>query len=56
MINKIGEPFNYKLHGLFDVSKISENLSTYSAEWFVNKERQIAYEVHKDDRSCRSNY
>lgn len=51
MINKIGEPFNYKFHGLFDVSRISDHLSTYSAEWFVNKERQTVYEVHKETNS-----
>lgn len=51
MINKIGEPFNYRFHGNFDVSNIAKQLSTYSDEWFENKERQIVYEVHKETNS-----
>lgn len=51
MINKIGEPFNYRFHGNFDVSKIADQLSTYSDEWFENKDRQIVYEVHKETNS-----
>lgn len=51
MINKVDEPFNYKFHGIFDVSKISDHLLTYSDEWFVDKERQMSYEVHKETNS-----
>ena len=51
MISKVNEPFNYKFHGMFDVSKISDYLLTYSDEWFLDKERQMAYEVHKETNS-----
>jgi hypothetical protein len=51
MVNKIDEPFNYRLHGNFDVSEISQLLSTYSDEWLANKERQVMYEVHKETNS-----
>ena len=48
MINKKDEPFNYKFHGNFDVSKILDHIYTYSDEWFENVERQSIYEVHKE--------
>lgn len=51
MINKIGEEFNYKFQGLFDVSKILDHLLTYSDEWFVDQERQTEYKVHKETNS-----
>ena len=51
MISKIDEPFNYKFHGKFDVSKISDHILQYSDEWFVDKERQMSYEVHKETNS-----
>lgn len=51
MISKISEPFNYRLHGKFDVSAIADLLSTYSDEWFANKDRQVIYEVHKETNS-----
>jgi hypothetical protein len=51
MISKVNEPFRYRFHGTFDVSKIAEHLSTYSDEWFSNKERQSMYEVHKETNS-----
>lgn len=51
MINKIDDLFNYRFHGNFDVSGIAEHLSTYSDEWFANKDRQTTYEVHKETNS-----
>lgn len=51
MVNKIDEPFNYRLQGSFDVSSIAKQLSTYSDEWFANKDRQVLYEVHKETSS-----
>jgi hypothetical protein len=51
MISKIDEPFNYRFHGNFDTSSIAKRLSTYSEEWFENKDRQILYEVHKETNS-----
>jgi hypothetical protein len=51
MISKINEEFNYKFQGNFDVSKIANLLSTYSDEWFANKDRQTIYQVHKETNS-----
>lgn len=51
MIDKRNEPFNYKFHGHFDVSKIKERLNAYSAEWFINSSRQDTYGVHKETNS-----
>jgi len=51
MISKVDEPFNYKFHGNFDVSKIADHLSTYSDEWFANGQRQVIHEVHKETNS-----
>ncbi len=51
MLSKIGEPFNYRFHGNFDVSAIADMISTYSDEWYANKDRQSMYEVHKETNS-----
>lgn len=51
MITKINEDFNYKFHGVFDISQIAEHLAKYSDEWFVNVSRQTISEVHKETHS-----
>lgn len=51
MITKANEPFNYILHGNFDVSKIAEHVAKYADEWFVDTSRQTISEVHKETHS-----
>lgn len=51
MVDKRNEPFNYKLHGHFDISEIANHLNTYSEEWFLNSSRQHMGPVHKETTS-----
>jgi hypothetical protein len=48
MLSKIDEPFNYRFHGNFDVSAIADQLKKYPDDWFINQERQNAFEAHKE--------
>jgi hypothetical protein len=51
MINKVEEPFNYKFHENFDVSKIADHLSEFAEGWFDYGDRQRLHEVHKETNS-----
>ena len=51
MITKLYEPFNYVLHGSFDVSKIAEHVRQYADEWFLDTSRQTTSPVHKETNS-----